>query len=129
MADTFNPVGWFEIPVNDMDRAVAFYEKVFQFQLQRQVMEGLEMAWFPFDHEAPGTSGSLIKFQESYTPSQEGTLVYFTSQSGDLANELGKVEEAGGNVLIEKRLISPEVGYMGVFLDSEGNRIALHSKS
>ena len=129
MATNPNPVGWFELPVSNMERAVAFYEKVFQFQLHRQQMEGLDMAWFPVDHAGPGTSGSLIKNEEWYTPSQEGVLVYFSSRTGDLADELARVEEAGGKVLIEKRQISPDVGYMGVFLDTEGNRVALHSRA
>jgi predicted enzyme related to lactoylglutathione lyase len=70
-----------------------------------------------------------VYHKENYKPSTEGTLVYFTAHSGDLSNELGRVEEAGGKVIQDKTLISEDVGYMALFLDTEGNRIALHSRS
>jgi len=123
-----NVVGWFEVPVSDMDRAISFYEKVFNFKLIWQDLDGIDMAWFPFVEDGTGTAGSLIHVPEFYTPSQDGVLIYFTAMSGDLENELSRVEAAGGKVLISKRQISEEVGYMGVFIDSEGNRIALHSR-
>ena len=118
-------VGWFEIPVNDMDRAKAFYETVFKIDIQVVDFGGLLMGWFPDRGEVPGAQGTLIK-QESYVPSQEGTLVYFISEN--VQHELDRVEAAGGTVYQTKTQISPEHGYMAVFLDSEGNRIALHSK-
>ncbi len=59
---------------------------------------------------------------------KDGTLVYFTASSGDLSIELSRVEGAGGKVLQEKTLITEEIGYMGLFLDTEGNRIAIHSR-
>lgn len=120
-----NMVGWFEIPVNDMDRAKAFYETVFKIDIQVVDFGGLLMGWFPDRGEVPGAQGTLIK-QESYVPSQEGTLVYFISEN--VQHELDRVEAAGGTVYQTKTQISPEHGYMAVFLDSEGNRIALHSK-
>lgn len=120
-----NLVAWFEIPVNDMDRAKAFYEKVFNIEINVQDFGGVLMGWFPGQGDIPGASGSLVK-QETYIPSQEGTLVYF--HSPDLADELGRVEAAGGVVTQEKTLISEEIGYMGVALDTEGNRIALYSR-
>lgn len=106
-----------------------FYETVFDFKLDRQQMDELDMAWFPWKEEGLGAPGSLVHNPEFYTPSQEGTLVYFTAHSGDLSNELGRVEAAGGKVLIPKRQISPEHGYMAVILDTEGNRVALHSRN
>ena len=120
-----NMVGWFEIPVNDMDRAKAFYETVFKIDIQVVDFGGLLMGWFPDRGEVPGAQGTLIK-QESYVPSQEGTLVYFISEN--VQHELDRVEAAGGTVYQTKTQMSPEHGYMAVFLDSEGNRIALHSK-
>lgn len=121
-------VGWFEIPVTDMQRAVAFYETVFGYTLQRQPMGELDMAWFPWSETGMGAPGSLICHKEYYKPSAEGTLVYFTSPSGDLANELAKVAAAGGVVLQEKTLITEDIGYMALLLDTEGNRIAIHSR-
>lgn len=121
-----NVVGWFEIPVKDLDRAIAFYEKVFDFKLNKQTLGPLEMAWFPMLDEKPGSTGTLVK-HEMYTPSEDGVLVYFTAHSGDLANELSRVEDAGGKILQPKKQISEEYGYMALILDTEGNKVALHS--
>lgn len=123
-----NIVGWFEIPVADMDRAVKFYEKVLDIELQRQQMGPLDMAWFPWLEEGLGAAGSLVCHKDEYKPSMDGVLVYLTPPSGDLSIELSRVEAAGGKVLQEKRLITEEIGYMGLFIDSEGNRIAIHSR-
>ncbi|WP_040250394.1 VOC family protein [Psychroserpens mesophilus] len=120
-----NVVGWFEIPVNDMDRAKRFYETVFEIEVSIHDFGGMLMGWFPFDESKPGATGTLIK-QESYIPSQEGTLVYFNSV--DVQLELDRVVSAGGNIYQPKTQISPEHGFMGAFIDSEGNRIALHSR-
>jgi predicted enzyme related to lactoylglutathione lyase len=121
-------VGWFEIPVKEMDRAIAFYEEVFDCKLNKQVMGDFQMAWFPGAEEdnVAGAGGSLVYHKDFYTTSKlAGALIYFSSE--DCSIELGKVEKAGGTVQIPKRMIAPDIGYMGVFLDSEGNRIALHS--
>jgi hypothetical protein len=123
-----NAVGWFEIPVTDMGRAMTFYATVFAIQLERHEMGPLDMAWFPSAEGRPGAAGSLVRHADAYKPSADGTLVYFTSRAGDLADELARVEPAGGKVLLPKREISPDVGYMALFLDSEGNRVALHSR-
>lgn len=119
-------VGWFEIPVSDMDRAKTFYETVFKVEILIQDFGGILMGWFPFAEGKEGAAGTLIK-QESYIPSQEGTLVYFMSD--DVQNELDRVEEAGGKIYQPKTEISPEHGFMGVFIDTEGNRVALHSNA
>lgn len=123
-----NVVGWFEIPVTDMKRASAFYEAVMGYKLDHQQMGDLEMAWFPWVEKSIGSGGSLVCHKEFYKPSSDGALVYFTAFSGDLANELSRVEPNGGKVLQPKRLIAEGYGYMGVFLDTEGNRVALHSR-
>ncbi len=122
-----NPVVWFEIPVASMDRAIQFYEKVFSFTLSRNVMGPLEMAWFPSERDGLGATGSLVYNREFYRPSNQGVLVYFTSPTGDLDRDLKNVENAGGKIIIPKKLISEEIGFMCVFEDSEGNRIALHT--
>ncbi len=126
MSAKMNMVAWFEIPVSDMDRAKAFYETVFQVEVKLVDFGGLQMGWFPDRGEAHGATGTLIK-QESYIPSQEGTLVYFHSE--DVQNELNRIEAAGGSIYQPKTQISSEHGFMGVFIDTEGNRIALHSNS
>ncbi|MFD2200384.1 VOC family protein [Shivajiella indica] len=118
-------VGWFEIPVKNMERAISFYETVFDCKLDRHQMETIDMAWFPWDHEQGGAGGSLVKNEEFYTPSEDGVQVYFSSE--DVKIELARIKKAGGEIIQSKTLISPEIGYMALFLDSEGNRIALHS--
>ena len=123
-----NVVGWFEIPVTNMERAIQFYEAVFGIKLERHQMGPLDMAWFPWVENGMGASGSLVYNREFYKPSRDGVLVYFTAQSGDLYAELSRVEAAGGKVLVPKALIAEDVGYMAVFVDSEGNRVALHSR-
>ena len=120
-----NPVGWFEIPVTDMDRAKVFYEKAFDLQIQVVDLGGIVMGWFPNAGDVRGSTGSLIR-QDSYVPSHEGTLVYFSS--ADVQNELNRIKTVGGKILQGKTQISPEYGYMAVFEDTEGNRIALHSQ-
>ncbi|RIA10087.1 hypothetical protein OE09_1940 [Flavobacteriaceae bacterium MAR_2010_72] len=120
-----NMVGWFEIPVSDMNRAKAFYEAVFQVEIQIMDFGELLMGWFPSQGaEAYGAPGTLIK-QESYIPSKEGTLVYFNCE--DVQNELDRIVKAGGEIYQPKKQISPEYGFMAAFIDSEGNRVALHS--
>lgn len=122
-----NAVGWFEIPVTDMDRAKKFYESVFEIEIQVQPFNELLMGWFPFAENKPGASGSLVKHPDFYEPSSKaGVLVYFSSENVD--NELSRVEKAGGKILQPKTQISEDVGYMAVFQDSEGNRMALHSR-
>ncbi len=122
-----NMVGWFEIPVEDMDRAKIFYEAVFQVKIQVQELGDTRMGWFPFKNGQPGAAGSLIQNKDWYTPSNvAGVLVYFNSE--DVQNQLDRIGSVGGRILKPKTLISPNVGYMGLFMDSEGNRIALLSK-
>lgn len=122
-----NVVGWFEIPVSDMDRAIAFYEAVFGFEISRQQMGPVDMGWFPSAEAGTGAPGSLVCYPDDYKPSVDGVLIYFTAHSGDLSVELGRVEAAGGEVVQPKTLITEEIGYMAIAIDSEGNRIALHS--
>jgi len=126
-----NMISWFEIPVLDMDRAKKFYETVFNVEISIQDFGGVLMGWFPpaEDITAPGISGSLVKSEGNYIPSStHGAVVYFNSQSGDVSDELARVEAAGGEILQPKTLISNEIGYMALVLDSEGNRIALYNK-
>ena len=120
-----NPISWFEVPVTDMDRAVKFYNSVFDWNLEVQDFGELKMAWFPSDDKSYGAGGSLV-LNEHYTPGSVGILVYFQCEDVDKTN--AKVGTAGGKVILEKKLIAPDIGYMGAAIDSEGNRIAFHSK-
>jgi len=118
-------VAWFEIPVVDMDRAKKFYEVVFNTQISIQDFGGVVMGWFPGSETSVGATGTLIK-HESYVPNEKGTLVYFSCD--DVQIELDRIEEAGGIIKQGKTMISPEHGYMAIFNDTEGNRVALYSK-
>ena len=123
-----NLVGWFEIPVTDMGRAKAFYDHVFQIDIQIHHMGELEMGWFPSSEDASGASGSLVAQPDFYVPSDsKGVLVYFTCE--DVAKTLERAVAAGGTVLQEKKEIGGGYGFMGLLRDVEGNRIALHSRS
>lgn len=117
-----NPVGWFEIPVNNMDRAKKFYETLLETKIDIQDFGNLLMGWFPFDHTAPGTTGTLVK-AETYNPSYDGTMVYFSVDEID--DVLPRLEKAGGKLINAKTSIG-EYGFVAHFEDSEGNRVALH---
>lgn len=103
-----------------------FYETVFEVTLERNALGPLEMAWFPMAPDSYGSAGSLVK-HDAYKPSTDGVLVYFTAKSGDVATELARVEAAGGKVLQGKKEIG-EHGFIGLMLDTEGNRIGIHSR-
>lgn len=119
-------IAWFEIPVLDMERACAFYRNVLEIPVEIRDVNGLQMGWFmPADGQGDPL-GALMKY-ESYVPSEQGVLIYLDSP--DIKKALSKVEKAGGKVVVPKTMISEDYGYMGVFIDSEGNRIALHSNS
>jgi predicted enzyme related to lactoylglutathione lyase len=122
-----NMVGWFEIPVVDMGRAKKFYEAVFDLEIQEQDLNELQMGIFPFAEGRMGAWGALVKHPDFYHPSaSEGPLLYFSC--GDVQVQAERIEKAGGTILQHKKLISEGVGYMALFLDSEGNRLALHSR-
>jgi predicted enzyme related to lactoylglutathione lyase len=120
-----NPVGWFEIPVEDMSRARAFYEGMLGIQIPEHDFNGIPMAWFPMYGAGTGASGTLVK-SPNYTPSKEGTIVYFSTQ--DMEASLQRGETHGGKILIGKTSIG-EHGFIAHLEDTEGNRIALHSRT
>ncbi len=117
---------WFEIPVSDFVRAKKFYETIFAIQLT--VMEvGPKLGLFPADLKN-GEVGGAIAFGKGYTATAEGTKVYLNGGE-DLGKVLDRVEAAGGKVAVPKIQISPEFGYMGAFIDTEGNWVGLHSRT
>ena len=125
MVELQNPVNWYEIPVNNLDRAQTFYEYVFNIEMKRKDFGNLQMVWFPMQDNVPGATGALIK-AESYIPSYEGTMVYFSVEN--INSVLKKIIEKGCKILNPKMSIG-EFGYVAHFEDCEGNRIALHSKN
>ena len=125
MVELQNPVNWYEIPVNNLDRAQTFYEYIFNIEMKRKDFGNLQMVWFPMQDNVPGATGALIK-AESYIPSYEGTMVYFSVEN--INSVLKKIIEKGCKILNPKMSIG-EFGYVAHFEDCEGNRIALHSKN
>ena len=117
-----NPVGWFEIYVQDMDRAKRFYEAVLQGKLQKLNSPGVEMWAFPMEMNGAGASGSLVKMKG--VPSGGSTLVYF--RCDDCAVEEARVTKAGGKVHKNKFSIG-EHGYISLAVDPDGNMFGLHS--
>lgn len=120
-----NTLNWFEIPVTDFDRAKKFYETVFGISMYVMDFGGFKMGMFPSEPGNGKLTGAIVK-GEWYKPSQDGTLVYLNANP-DLQTALDKIEGAGGKILRPKTQISPEYGNMAMFIDTEGNRLALHS--
>lgn len=118
-----NPVGWFEIYVDDMERARAFYEQVFRTRLQKLTADGLDMYAFGMSQETWGAAGALVKF-DGMPAGVGGTLVYFSCD--DCAVEGDRVEAAGGTLVRPKMSIG-EYGHIVLARDTEGNLIGLHS--
>jgi predicted enzyme related to lactoylglutathione lyase len=118
-----NALNWFEIPVSDLARAKRFYGSVLQTELREETMNGTSMAILPY--EKGGVGGALIA-GENFVPGTQGAIVYLDA-GGDLDGAIARVEEAGGKVVLGKTLVSPEIGSIAHFLDTEGNRLALHS--
>ena len=122
-----NIVSWVEIPVKQMARAINFYETVFSVGLEKNHGGEFDMAWFPYSEGRYGSGAALVCHKEFYQPSPNGVVVYLASMAGDLDVELERVEDAGGKILQHKNKIFGEHGFLAVILDTEGNRIALHS--
>ena len=118
-----NPVGWFEIYVEDMNRARAFYEAVFGVQLLKLESPGMEMWAFPMQPEGFGASGALVRMP-GFGSSGNAILVYFSC--ADCATEAAKAVQSGGKVEKEKMSIG-QYGYIALVIDTEGNMIGLHS--
>lgn len=123
-----NPIGWFEIYVQDMPRAIAFYEAVFDGQLtaltnpSSESFPGMEMWAFPSSMESYGASGALVHMPG--LPSGGSTLVYFSCE--DCAVEAARAAAHGGKVFREKTSLG-EHGFMALVEDTEGNMVGLHS--
>jgi predicted enzyme related to lactoylglutathione lyase len=121
-----NAISWFEIPTVDLDRAQKFYEEIFDIKMIPLDMPQLQMRMFPIE-DPMNIGGALCLHPDFYKPSADaGPLVYLNGNP-DVQLILDKIEAAGGEIIVPKTEISPEYGHMAVFIDTEGNRIALHS--
>jgi len=117
-----NLISIIEIPTRDLSRAITFYQTVLGVQIEQVDMGEMQIGVFPGDDVV---NVSLIHGSE-YRPSGEGTLVYFNA-GDDLQAVLGRIQSSGGDVLLPKTEISPEMGFFAFFRDTEGNKLGLHA--
>ncbi len=118
-----NPIQWVEIAATDLERAKAFYAEVFNLEFMLIEMPDSKMYMFGQPDQV-GSAGCLVQSAEN-VPSADGSIVYFACE--DVATEAAKVESAGGNLIVPKTDIG-EFGFFAQFIDSEGNRIGMHSE-
>jgi len=117
-------VSWFEIPAIDFQQAVDFYNHIFDITMEQNRTEVNAMAFFPV---TSGIGGGIVA-GPGYVPSDHGPLLYLNAGE-DLNDVLNKVEEVGGRIVMPKTLITEEMGYFAIFIDSQGNKLALYSKN
>ncbi len=118
-----NVVGWFEIYVQDIDRAKAFYQNMFQVTLERLESPAMELWAFPMQPNSPGCAGALVKMNGKDS-GVGGTIVYFPC--ADCAVEASRAVQNGGKIQKEKMSIG-QYGFIALVFDTEGNMIGLHS--
>jgi uncharacterized protein len=115
-------VNWFEIPAASMARAVKFYETILAVSLRREMI-GDELAIFP--SEETGVSGCVMH-SETRKPNSEGTIVYLNAEPS-IDTVLGRVDKAGGKVVVPKTALPPGMGFFAHVMDTEGNVVGLHA--
>ncbi|MGH2564096.1 MAG: VOC family protein [Ginsengibacter sp.] len=123
-----NAIYWVEIPAKNFDRATQFYETIFGIKMIPVAMPRGKYAIFPVDPTALG-AGSAIVEGKGYEPSEKGAIIYLDRGDDDLTLPLSKVEKAGGKIILEKMKngSNGEFGFIAQFIDTEGNRVGLHS--
>jgi len=118
-----NPLRWFEIPTTDLDRAVAFYQTILAIELRRETCGDIAMAIFPYAEPYPG--GALVAMPQ-LEPRDNGTLIYLDG-GADLNAVLERIPAAGGTIVMTKTDLGNGIGHIGLFIDSEGNRVGVYS--
>ncbi|HMR42877.1 MAG TPA: VOC family protein [Saprospiraceae bacterium] len=118
-----NFINWFEIPVTDFERAKNFYSTILGIEIKEADFYGTKMGFFPTDGQ--NVSGAIVQ-GEDYKPSSDGAVLYLNG-GNDLQNVLDRIPEDAGAIIVPKTQISPEMGYFAMFIDTEGNKLALHS--
>tara|TARA_R100000935_G_C2816108_1_gene157411 strand:- start:1005 stop:1409 length:405 start_codon:yes stop_codon:yes gene_type:complete len=116
-------ISWFEIPAINFQQSVDFYNKIFGMEMEKTIDDNYAMAFFPSEK---GIGGAIVAGPGSI-PGIIGPLLYLNAGK-DLNIVLNRVESAGGRIVMNKTLINEESGYFAIFIDSEGNKLALHSK-
>lgn len=123
MPASLHALSWFEIPVADFARARAFYESVLGITIEPMAMGPTTMGLLSSDPDAVG--GAIVQ-GEDFVPSKLGTVVYLNG-GDDLAPMLARVERAGGAIAVPKTEIGNDFGFFAHFMDTEGNKVGLHS--
>ena len=123
MSASPHAINWFEIPVTDFARAKAFYQTVLGITIEPMEMGPMMMGFLTSDQTAVG--GAIVQ-AEGCTPSALGTIVYLNG-GDDLAPMLARVASAGGSVAVPKTDIGNGFGFFAHFMDTEGNKVGLHS--
>ena len=127
MEKNANALNWFEIPAADINRAKTFYETIFNTQMQDMgEMMGMKSVAFPADMSTK-VSGSITQ-SDMHKPSQDGAVVYLNANPS-IQTVLDRIDTAGGKVVMPRTEISPEIGVMAFFIDSEGNKVGLHAQN
>jgi predicted enzyme related to lactoylglutathione lyase len=123
-----NALNWFEIPATDIERAQSFYEGIFDMEMTPlPEMMNMKMVGFPMNMNSSKVSGALAA-SDYHQPSTEGTLIYLNANP-EIQVVIDRIENFGGKIVLPRTEISPEIGYMAFFIDTEGNRIGLHAQA
>ena len=122
-----NNLNWFEIPVTDLSRAKSFYESIFEITMNEMEMGDMKMASFPYDPGSGKASGGIAQ-SSMHKPSADGSIIYLNANPS-MDAIVGRIEGAGGKVVMPKTQITSEIGYMAFFMDTEGNKVGLHSQN
>ena len=123
-----NSINWFEIPAKDINRAKQFYETIFNIQMSEMTeMMGMKMVGFPGTPGSGKVNGALVQ-SEVHTPMMDGCVLYLNANP-NIQEVIDRIETAGGNVVMPPTQISPDIGYMAFFVDTEGNKMALHAQN
>ncbi|MFY9309168.1 MAG: VOC family protein [Bacteroidia bacterium] len=118
-----NLINWFEIPATNFTRAVGFYKGILNVEIKETEMFGTNIGFFPSNGR--NVTGAIVQGND-YKSSKDGVILYLNGGE-DLQVILNKVEKYNGKIIVPKTQISPEMGYFAMFIDTEGNKLALHS--
>ncbi len=118
-----NMINWFEIPVLNFSRAKIFYKGILDIEIEEIQMQSDMFGFFPYD--GTNVSGAIVQGVE-YKPSTEGSTIYLNG-GDDLQIILDRIAESNCSIIVPKTQVSEEIGYIAIFIDTEGNKIALHS--
>lgn len=120
-----NLISIVEIPVADFSKALSFYKNILGVAIEEMEMDGNQMGVIPNEE---GTVNVVLVKGTDYKPTSDGAVLYLNA-GNDLQPMLDKVTQNGGQVIVPKTQISPEMGYFAMFIDSEGNKMGLHSSN